>query len=252
MAVDHPALRVTFLGTGDAFASGGRSHACVLLETDRDRLLVDCGAAAPVALRRHEVPPSTINGVVLTHLHGDHAGGVPFLLLDAVYNEPRSARLTVAGPRGTEERTLGLTNLLYPGVADKARRVIDLQFVELGTSIRVPIGPFAVTPFAAVHGSEAAGFMLRLEIAGRTLAFSGDTEWTPELIDVSRDADLFVCECTSYDGAVPGHLSHAQLAEHRDELTARRTLLTHLGPDALARRDRLSFEVADDGMVVGL
>lgn len=252
MALADSALRVTFLGTGDAFATGGRSHACVLVETGRHRWLVDCGAAAPVALRRYEISPATITGVLLTHLHGDHAGGVPFLLLDAVYNEPRSAPLTVAGPRGTEARTLALASLLYPGLADKARHAVDLRFVELDAPGGGTLGPCGVTTFAAVHGSSASGLLLRLQIAGRTLAFSGDTEWTPALVDVSREADLFVCECTAYDRTVSGHLSHRELVAHRDELTARRTLLTHLGPDALARRDHLAFEVADDGLVITL
>lgn len=252
MAASPSALRVTFLGTGDAFASGGRSHACVLLETGGERLLVECGAAAPVAMRRHGVSPSTIATVLLTHLHGDHAGGVPFLLLDAVYNEPRTAGLTVAGPRGTRERVLALTDLLYPGLAEKARQVVDLRFIELELCSRLAIGSCTVTTVAAVHGSGATGFALRLEMAGRTLAFSGDTAWTHELVNASHDADLFVCECTGYDNAPPGHLSHRELVAHRPELTARRVLLTHLGSDVLAQRDRLTFEVADDGLVIEL
>jgi len=96
-------LRLTFLGSGDAFGSGGRLQTCMLLESDGRRWLLDCGATSLVGLRGAGIDPSSIDAVLISHLHGDHFGGVPFLLLDGQFR--RGARpLTVAGPRGVEAR----------------------------------------------------------------------------------------------------------------------------------------------------
>ena len=93
-------LTLTFLGSGDAFGSGGRLQTCMLVEGDGHRWLVDCGATSLVALRRAGVDPASIDAILISHLHGDHFGGVPFVLLDGQFR--RGARpLVVAGPPGS-------------------------------------------------------------------------------------------------------------------------------------------------------
>jgi ribonuclease BN (tRNA processing enzyme) len=71
------------LGCGDAFGSGGRFHTCFHVSARVVSFLVDCGASALIAMRRFGVDPNTIRTVLISHLHGDHFGGLPFLLLDA-------------------------------------------------------------------------------------------------------------------------------------------------------------------------
>src|SRR5262249_25421549 len=78
-------MRVTVIGCGDAFGSGGRFNTCFMLETVKATLLVDCGASTPVALNARGIEHRNIDGIVLSHLHGDHFGGLPFLLLDAQF-----------------------------------------------------------------------------------------------------------------------------------------------------------------------
>ena len=86
-------MRLTILGSGDAFGSGGRFNTCFLLETAKGKLLVDFGASSPVALKAREIEIDSIDAIVLSHLHGDHFGGLPFLLLDAQFLTPRSRPL---------------------------------------------------------------------------------------------------------------------------------------------------------------
>jgi ribonuclease BN (tRNA processing enzyme) len=79
----HP-LQVRFVGSGDAFGSGGRFQACILLHApaqDGD-VLLDCGASSLVALKQQRQDPNRIVLVLVSHLHGDHFGGLPFLILD--------------------------------------------------------------------------------------------------------------------------------------------------------------------------
>ena len=83
----HP-VQVRFVGCGDAFGSGGRFQACILLHgpgDDRGEVLLDCGASSLVALKQQRQDPSQIGLVLVSHLHGDHFGGVPFLVLDGQF-----------------------------------------------------------------------------------------------------------------------------------------------------------------------
>jgi ribonuclease BN (tRNA processing enzyme) len=103
-----------------------------------------------------------------------------------------------------------------------------------------------------VHGSGAPPFALRVELGGRTVTYSGDTEWAPSLPDAARDADLFICECLQFDRPVKGHLDYGTLRAHAAELRPKRLLLTHLGPDMLARRSEVAWETSEDGLVLEL
>jgi len=77
--------RIQFLGSGDAFGSGGRFQTCLHLSGPSEPVLMDCGASSLIALRRAGLDPSEIGCVLLTHLHGDHFGGLPFLILDGQF-----------------------------------------------------------------------------------------------------------------------------------------------------------------------
>jgi len=87
-------------------------------------------------------------------------------------------------------------------------------------------------------------------MGGKVIAYSGDTQWTPELVEACRGADLFVCECTGFDEPINSHLSHADLCAHASELGDVRLVLTHLGPDMLAHRSRSRWPCAHDGLIV--
>src|ERR671919_2903830 len=123
-------MQVRFVGSGDAFGSGGRWQTCIQLAASGQTLLVDCGATSLVALKAQRIDPSTIDAVVVTHLHGDHFGGLPFLILDGQFSR-RSRPLVVAGPPGLAERLTLTMEALYPGSSTVERRfgveVIELQ-----------------------------------------------------------------------------------------------------------------------------
>lgn len=243
---------VRLLGSGDAFGSGGRLQPCVLFEAGGARVLIDCGTSVLPAIRRAGISPASIDAAVVTHLHGDHFGGLPFLLLDAVYGDRRATPLTLGGPAGLGGRTLAVLDLLYPGVREKLPGRMDARFVELVAGRAVDVGPASVLAFPARHGGGAQSFSLRVSLGDRVVACSGDTEWTEALLDVARGADLFLCECSAFEAPVAGHLTHRQLAERRNDLDARRVVLTHLGADVLSRLDQVEFEVASDGLLLEL
>lgn len=242
-------MRVTFLGSGDAFGSGGRFQACLLVEAAGRRILVDCGATSLVAMRRAGIDPNGIDAVVLSHLHGDHFGGVPFLVLDGQLVGRRREPLVVAGPPGTPARVTAAMEALFPG-SSRAERPFRLDLVEIEPGRPSAFGPFTVTGREVLHPSGAPPLALRVEAGGRSLAYSGDTAWTETLVEVAREADLFVCEAYFFSKRVPHHLDYETLAAHLPRIGARRVILTHMSADMLARAGGLPATAAEDGLTV--
>jgi ribonuclease BN (tRNA processing enzyme) len=238
-----------FLGCGDAFGSGGRFQACLLLRTSHSNVLIDCGASSLIAMRRYGVDPLTIDAVVLSHLHGDHFAGVPFFILDGQFGR-RERPLVIAGPPGLADRMTSAMELLFPGSASVDRR-FTTEFVQLPPRQPMPIGPITVTPYEVDHASGSPAFALRIECDGGVIAYSGDTAWTDSLVDAARGADVFVCEAYFDDKKVPYHLDYATLLANQSRLDCRRIILTHMSEDMLRRPD-CAFERAEDGLVVSV
>jgi ribonuclease BN (tRNA processing enzyme) len=113
------------------------------------------------------------------------------------------------------------------------------------------VGAVQVTPFHVLHDDRAGPCLgLRLEADGKLIAYSGDTEWTDTLIPLGRDADLFVCEAYMRDKPVKSHMVLSSLERRLDQIRPKRLILTHMSNDMLARRAELTYETAEDGMIV--
>lgn len=241
-------MQLTFLGSGDAFGSGGRFQSCFLLRHGERGILLECGATSLPAMKRAGVDPSLVDAVVVSHLHGDHFGGLPFLILDAQFSR-RTRPLVVAGPPGLAARLRDAMEVLFPGSSTVERKFAVVP-IELPERVPTPVADASVTAYPVVHPSGAPAFALRLTLGERVIAYSGDTEWTDTLVEAAHAADVFVCEAYHVDRHVRFHLDYRTLVAHRDALQCRRLILTHLGQDALARRDEIDAEVAHDGLVV--
>ncbi len=245
----QPAV-LRFLGSGDAFGSGGRLQTCMHLSGTDGAVLIDCGASSLIAMKRDGVDPGEVDAVLLSHLHGDHFGGVPFLILDGQFTR-RARPLVIASPPGVQQRVEATMEALFPG-STAVRRKFDVQFIELAERRAARAGPTAVTAFPVVRASGAPSYALRVEYGGRTVTYSGDTEWTDSLVEAARGADLFVCEAYTFDRQVKFHLDYRTIEAQSERLGARRIILTHMGSDMLAREGEARFARAHDGLVVTL
>jgi ribonuclease BN (tRNA processing enzyme) len=109
----------------------------------------------------------------------------------------------------------------------------------------------AVTAFHVVHDDRAGPCLAyRIESGGKTLCYSGDTEWTDALIAAARGADLFVCECYTYDRPRKSHMALSVLRQHLPVIGAKRVILTHMSEDMLTRMAEVEYDCAADGLVV--
>ena len=241
--------RVRFIGSGDSFGNGGRFQTCILVDAVDYRFLIDCGATSLVALKRAGVDPGSIDAVLLTHFHGDHCGGVPYLILDGQFTK-RERPLVIAGPPGVRERMTAVFEAALPTSSGTEQR-FAVSHVELGEKA-VPIGPLKVLALPVAHLAETAPHGLRLDVDGHFVAYTGDTEWCDALPRLAEGADLFIAEAYSFEKRIPQHLSHATLLAHREELRAKRVVLTHPGVETLARHDELAWPLADDRTTIDL
>ena len=242
-------VSVRVLGCGDAFGSGGRFQTCFMVSAADGCCLVDCGATAMVAMRRFGVDPNSIDTVFISHLHGDHFAGLPFLLLQQQFVGGRERPLTIAGPPGTRLRLLAALDVMFPGSAGMEWG-FALGFAELTEGHTTALGPFAVTPFPVVHPSGAPSFAFRLVVSGRVLAYSGDTEWTDTLIEAGRGADLLITECYSFEENPKFHLDYKTLRSRIRKMDPKRVLLTHMSEEMLAKLDEVTIDAAEDGQLL--
>jgi ribonuclease BN (tRNA processing enzyme) len=244
-------VTVTFAGSGDAFGSGGRYQACIHLRpAGASPMLLDCGATSLSALKRLRLDPGEVAAVIVSHLHGDHFGGIPFLILDGQF-AGRASPLVVAGPPGIARRLAEAMECLFPGSSTVPRR-FGLEVRELVPGTTTEVCGAAVRPWDADHPSGAPALVLRVGIAAKTIAYTGDTAWTGAITEAASDADLLIAEAYYRDKNVPYHLRLADLEAHRHELTARRVILTHMSADVLDGEQETAFELASDGLAVSL
>jgi ribonuclease BN (tRNA processing enzyme) len=244
-------MQLRFVGCGDALGSGGRYNTCFHVTGERVNFLIDCGASSLPTLKRLAVARDDIDLILITHFHGDHFGGLPFLLLDAQFSR-RTRPLVIAGPEGIEARLTQLMEALFEH-SSKTKPRFDLSVVALRPEETRAFGAVNVTPYPAVHGESGGPFLAyRIEAEGRVIAYSADTEWTETLIPAARGADLFIAEAYYYDKVVKNHLSLKTLEAHLPEIKPKRLVLTHMSDDMLGRLDTLDYTAASDGMIVEL
>jgi ribonuclease BN (tRNA processing enzyme) len=244
-------VRVRFLGSGDSFGSGGRFQTCILVEGADGRFLFDCGASSLIAMRSQGINPNDISTILLTHLHGDHCAGVPFLLMDAMLGAKRTTSLAVAGPRGVKAHLQRLHEALFPG-SDGMRPKFPVEYAELAHDETLVLGDLKITAYPANHTPQTMPLMLRVEAWNKVITYTGDSDWTDALVSAAEGAHLLISECYFFDKPVKMHMNYATFSKNRDRLGAQSVVLTHMSPEMLARLDSVAETCAYDGLVIEL
>lgn len=244
-------VKVTFVGSGDAFGTGGRFNTCIMVDGGGVRFTIDFGGTSLVALNALGIHHNTIDAILLTHIHSDHSSGVPILLMDAMLGAKRDRPLTIAGPKNLKARLEEAREVLFPG-SDVMAPKFPVSYVELPVGEPSEFLGLKVTPYAAKHTWQTDPTALRVEVGGKIVTYSGDGDWSPELAKASNGADLFIAECYFYQKPIKWHLNYPTIQEHKAEFGAKRMILTHFGPEMLAMADTVPEETAHDGLVVEL
>lgn len=233
---------VTFIGSGDAFGSGGRLQTCILVDAPRIRFTLDFGATSLVGLERQGIELNSIDALLLTHLHGDHCGGVPFFLIASHLSAKRENPLTILGPSDTEAHLKRIQGALFPGSQAIDYR-FPLEYREIRPGSAAELGGLTVSAVAARHAPDANPQALRVQIGDKAIAYTGDGEFTEDLAQFVAGVDLLIAECYAFDKPIRAHCNYTDISR----FDAKRIVLTHMSSEMLAQVDRIPEECASDG-----
>jgi ribonuclease BN (tRNA processing enzyme) len=197
---------------------------------------MESGPGLLPALKGNRIPTDSFDLLLISHLHGDHFGGLPFLILEYMWETRRKKVLTIAGPAKLEERTWQLMRTMFPHFElDKIKHKLKFVVLEPGRSVR--LGKFQVRAIRSPHTKPDISLSFRVSVGDKSIVFSGDSGWNDELVKLSDGADLF-------------HLNYPLLAANRDKFKVRRMVLTHLGREVLSRENEIAIEMGFDGMKI--
>lgn len=243
-------MKLHVLGCGDAFGSGGRNQSGYLVEAGGRFLLLDCGPTTLLAMKRAGFDPGRLDAIILSHLHGDHFGGVPFFFIEYLYQKPRADPLIIAGPQGTEDRVRELYRVMYGSGSHSEQDLPPVEFVVLHSEQHRSVAGFELFPFAVPHQRQDISLALKVSHQRRQLLFSGDSAWTEAFLKHAEGVDLFLCECSFFEEQPAMHINYQVLRVNLPRLRCKRLIITHLGEEMLARREELEVDTAEDGMVI--
>ncbi len=221
-------MRVTVVGCSGSYPGPDSPASCYLVEAEHEgrtwRLLMDLGNGALGALQRY-IDPGTVDGVVLSHLHADHCLDLcGFYVLRKYHPHGPKPRIPVWGPEGTARRMAKAYDLdESPGMNE--------EFDFRGYPDVLDFGPFRIVAHEVVHPVPA--YALRVEAAGRVLAYSGDTGACAGLEEAAAGSDLFLCEASFVEGAPNPpdlHLTGAEAGRAATAAEVRRLVITHIPP----------------------
>ena len=238
-------ITTRFIGSGDAFGSGGRLQTCILVDSPDIRFAIDFGTTSLVGLRKQNIDPNTIDAILLTHLHGDHCGGVPFLLLDAMLGAKRTAPLVILGPSGAKSHLQVMQEALFPG-SHGMEPQFELAHRQISPDEPTEFSSLIVSAVEARHTRETNPLALRIQIGSKAIAYTGDGEYTAALGDLVSGVDLLIAECYFYSKPVKWHLNYPDIKQ----LSAKQIVLTHMHSDMLDHVDEVPENCAYDGFVI--
>jgi ribonuclease BN (tRNA processing enzyme) len=219
-------LELSFLGSANAFTHGGRYWSGFVANGS---FVFEAPPTLLPHLKHLAIPLTDIQAIFISHFHGDHFLGLPFLFLDYLYLTPRQADLLIVGPPGIEAKSEALADLAFPGLsgADASYRRVYLE-ASPGSE-----RPLASARFQAVKmrhaGEKLECFGYKLRLDDMTVAYTGDTEMCDEIFLLAEGADVLVMDCSYCQGEGPEHLGLEGALEVRKRVSPRTTIiLTHL------------------------
>ena len=215
-------MKLTIVGCSGSAPAAGEPASCYLVEADGYRLVLDLGSGALTGLLK-VIAAHEIDAIFLSHLHPDHCLDMTSLAVILRFGgRPPTRPIPVVGPAETAARLL---DAYYPGTEPAAFEGL-FEFLPPGSHT---LGPFTVRTAPVNHPVPALA--VRIEHGGRSLAYSGDTAVSANLVELARHADVFLCEA-AWGGSpppVPGiHLSGAQAGEQAQLAAVGRLLITHV------------------------
>lgn len=219
-------MKLTILGSGTAAPLLERSCAGYLVEAGNKKLLFDSGAGTIRRLLEIKADLFEIEHILYTHLHNDHINDLGAIIWSNNYGGTRKKPLNLYGPKGFRKYIDTLLRLLMPGKLNFKINVNELK------NSAIKIGNLAIKACPTRHSGSTKSIIYRISGKGKSLVYTGDTEYCDEVVDAARNADFLMTEC-SLPKEVKGHLTPSLAGKIASEANVKHLILTHFYPEVL-------------------
>ncbi|MCY3412931.1 MAG: MBL fold metallo-hydrolase [Candidatus Heimdallarchaeota archaeon] len=240
-------VKLTFLGTGNAFGDDGRRPSAYLIEGSRT-ILMDSGPSVGPALKKQGKTIHDIDVIILSHLHPDHYLGIPQMTLENFYVTKRTNKIPILAPYGARDLFKQVCTLLYDDtIAAHIDELFDIQEVDVDTTTAFSGG--SLTTIMAEHAAGAR--MLQIELDGKIVGYTGDSSFIKESLYRLMKGDVVITEATSSGFNIPYHTSLEEI-QSLVVPDGCRVFLSHLGSSVIVRKNEIHppFFVAEDDMTI--
>ncbi len=223
-------MEVTILGSGTATPSLERNASGLVVRTSGLWIMVDIGPGTIRRMCEARIDTKLVDMILITHFHPDHVSDlVPFLFAsNYAFGPVRVEPFDLVGPQGLEQFYNGLVAVFHDWIVPKGNRLRKREMSVDGPDQFVT-DEMTIRSIPSPHSFPSLSY--RLEADGTSLTISGDTDDSQSLVELARDTDLLICECSMPDGEkVPGHLVPREAGRIADRANAKRLVLTHFYP----------------------
>lgn len=222
-------MKLTILGSGTAAPVLDRNNAGYILEIDKESLLFDSGAGTIRRLLELKVDLFGIDNIFYTHLHNDHINDLGAIIWSNNYGGTRKKALNLFGPKGLKKYcSILIKKLLKPTKINFQLNIRELKKSE------IKIKNIKTNTMPLVHSTTTKSIAYRVECKNKVFVYSGDTEYCDGVIEIARNADALLIECSFPDNKkVEGHLTPSLAGKIAAKANAKQIILTHFYPEVL-------------------
>nr|MBF0221692.1 ribonuclease Z [Desulfobulbaceae bacterium] len=227
-------MEALFLGVGEACDPVEPNTSILVFDSKRRAgLLLDCGFTTAHQYFGQCSDPEELQGIWISHFHGDHIFGLPLLLLQ-MNAMKRAGEVHIYGPQGVTAKFDAIMEMAYPLCRKKFS--FDVECVEMCSGDLASIGEFELSAALVDHSQPAMA--VRVSCQGKALFYSGDGRPTASSVALAQDCDLVVHECYSFEDSIPGHCSSAHVVDFARAVKCKRLAVVHV--NVLERRSNLA------------
>lgn len=218
-------IRLFILGSGTCIPYERRGSSGYALKLPSSTVLLDCGNGTTWKLSKVGINYLEVDHIFLSHFHPDHTSDlIPFLFATRYsYRERRGKPLFIWGAKGFRSFFSALEKAYNGWIVPDCLNILE---IEEGT---LKLDDFTITARKTPHIESSLAY--RIESEGKSLVYTGDTDFSESLIELAKDADVLIIECSSTDDLkVKGHLTPSEVVKIARESKAKRVVVSHLYP----------------------
>jgi len=221
-------MNLTILGSGTAAPRIDKNMSGYLLEVKNKKILIDSGPGTIRQLLKLRVKLLEIDDIFYTHLHNDHINDLPAIIWSNNYGTNRKKQLNLYGPKGFKKYfDVLIKKILKP---KKLNFKITVKEMWNNTIVNIPTDKIIFKSIKSKHTDSSVSY--RIEHNKKTLVYSGDSDYSENIVKISKNVDLLILECSFPDNKkMKGHLTPSLCGKIATKANVKKLVLTHLYPE---------------------